>query len=368
MNKTSRSLNVLHILLSIGETSAPYNEHCLSMADERKIAICTYFRNSSISPPPEITLFEGNDSLKGFFRALKAALAEKEYDIIHTHSPHVGFLFLLATALKPAKYLPITVHTVHSSFQNYRRLRIRLMLIPVFTFFQRVVCCGQASFESVPTFYKWLAGDRLCAVQNGVDMDRVDHTIGNKRQYCHNGHFTIATVGRLIEIKNPLSVLNAFQQSADQAACLVFIGEGNLRDLILTHSKTFGLEKQVDLRGLIPREKVYQNLAKTDLYVSASRVEGIPVSVLEAMSCRCPVLLSDIPSHREIAEGVDFIPLIQPDDVAGFTREIERFKQMSPSERADIGEKCRKLVEERFSLAKMHRGYAEVYAQVLGQY
>ena len=80
------------------------------------------------------------------------------------------------------------------------------------------------------------------------------------------------------------------------------------------------------------------------------------------------MILSNIPPHREIADGVDFIPLIQPDDVAGFAQEIKRFRQMPSSERVEIGGKCRKLVEERFSLTTMHKRYEEVYAQVLDKH
>jgi glycosyltransferase involved in cell wall biosynthesis len=87
---------------------------------------------------------------------------------------------------------------------------------------------------------------------------------------------------------------------------------------------------------------------------------------MEAMACGRPVVLSDIPPHREIAEGVDFIPLIRPDDVAGFAREIKRFKEMSVPERTMIGQKCRKLIEERFSLPIMHAGYKKVYAKITG--
>ena len=63
---------------------------------------------------------------------------------------------------------------------------------------------------------------------------------------------------------------------------------------------------------------------------------------------------------------MDFIPLMQPDDAAGFAREIRKFREMSVSERAMIGQKCRQLVEERFSLPAMHARYAEVYAQITG--
>lgn len=83
------------------------------------------------------------------------------------------------------------------------------------------------------------------------------------------------------------------------------------------------------------------------------------------MACRCPVLLSDIPPHREIAAGVDYIPLIQPDDAVGFAQEIDRFGRMPRLERAKIGEQCRKLVEARFNLAVMLRGYETAYAQLV---
>ncbi|MGI0015468.1 MAG: hypothetical protein ACREBU_18785, partial [Nitrososphaera sp.] len=80
-------LSMLHVILAVRETTGSYNQFCLPLAGRRDITICTYFASDVTAPRP-ITLFEGDGSLKGFFRALKAALAEKEYDIIHVHSPH----------------------------------------------------------------------------------------------------------------------------------------------------------------------------------------------------------------------------------------------------------------------------------------
>jgi glycosyltransferase involved in cell wall biosynthesis len=364
MNKPKGSLRILHIVLSIGETSAPYNEHCLPWADKHDITICTFF-GSDIDPAKTITYFEGDGSLKGFIRTLNSALVGKDYDIIHAHSPHVGLLFLVVMLFSYQKSARSTVVTVHDSYQNYK-LRNRIMFLPVFASFKRVVCCSRASFDSFPTLYKRLAGDRLCVVQNGLDIDRVDRIAaitGLPNRQTSN--FRIKAISRLVGIKNPTSLLTAFQQSADQTSRLTYIGDGPLRAALVEQSRKAGFGHQIEFTGLIPREDVFNHLFNADLFISTSRGEGLPISVLEAMTCRCPVLLSDIPPHREIAETVDFIPLIQPDDIAGFAQEIKRFREMSELDRAKLGEKCRTLVEKRFSLSAMHAGYAEVYAEIL---
>ena len=361
----TRPLSILRLILAIGEESAPYNQFSLALTSQHNITICTYFK-SSISLPKEITLFEGNDSLKGFFRALKAALDRTEYDIIHAHSPHLGFLYLVANFMHREFTTP-TVYTTHDSYRNYR-LRNKLLLIPVFAFFNRVVCCGYASRNSFTAPYKWLAGDRLRAIQNGVDIERIEGLINENQPSLGVGIFNVVTIGRLEKVKNHRSVLKAFQQFSDGKSRLQIIGEGRLHTSIASEVAASDMGEVVELTGLIPRERVYKRLLEADLFVTASRGEGLPVAVLEAMACHLPVVLSDIPPHREIAEGVDFIPLIECDDVNGFALEIERFRRMPAPARAEIGAKCRRHVEKRFHLAKMHNGYSEIYRELVAQF
>jgi len=362
--RSNRRLSILHIILALTPTNGQYNEHCLPLMNQRDITICTYFK-SGIKPPDAITLFDGDNSLMGFYRALRAALAKKEYDIIHVHTPHAGLL-LLATLFVSGlykKHIRSAVHTVQNSYENFK-LRNKLLFIPSFVFFPQIVFCGNASYESFPAFYKWLAGNRMRVVQNAVDLDRIDR-ITKVIPAAHNGHFTYATVG-LIEIKNPLTVLDAFYRCNDRDGKLVFLGEGALRPLLIQEIERLGLQKRVQLTGMVARDSVFDYFAHANLFISASRGEGLPVAVLEAMACRRPVILSDIPPHREIVKDVDFIPLIRPNDAAGFANAIKKFMEMSDSERVAIGEKCRKIVEERFSLPAMHAGYAKIYAQVTG--
>lgn len=365
MSESKEKLKILRIILAIRETSAPYNQFSLAWADKHDITICTYFASDTV-PSKTVDVFEGNGSVRGFFQALKAALHGKEYDVIHVHSPHLGCLFLLAAIFFYRRLLNSTVMTVHDSYQNYKS-RNKLMFIPVFASFRRIVCCGQASYDSFPAFYKWLAGDRLCAIPNSLDVARVDRIAANITQRRQSNLFNVVAVSRLLDIKNPFAVLMAFHQGSDETGRLTYMGDGPFRPALISKSKELGIQDRAEFTGVVPREQVFQSLLNADLFISTSRGEGLPVSVLEAMACGCPVLLSDIPPHREIAESLSFIPLIQQDDIAGFAREIKKFSAMSVSERKSLGQACRKVIEERFSLPVMHAAYEEVYRQVMNK-
>jgi len=363
-SRSNRRLSILHIILALKPTNGQYNEHCLPLMDNRDISICTFFK-SDITPPEAITLFDGDNTIMGFIRTLRSALFGKEYDVIHVHTPHAGVLLLVTLLVSGlyGKLISSSVHTVQNSYQNFK-LRNKLLFIPSFAFFPQMVFCGAASYESFPAFYKWLARGRMAVVPNAVDLDRIDR-IAKPEPASRNGHFAISTVG-LISIKNPLTVFQAFRQSADPTSQLTFLGDGSLRPVLAQEVENLGLQKQIHLTGMIARDKVFEYFRGSDIFVSASLGEGLPVAVLEAMACSRPVVLSDIPPHREIAEGLDFIPLVRPDDVAGFARAIREFSTMSTAEREAIGRKCRNLVEERYSLPAMHAGYAEIYARITG--
>lgn len=362
MNKPDKALNILYVVATVGETSCAYNEFSRPLSRQHNITLCSYFK-ATVAPEPGIGLFEGDGSVGGFFRALKAALDDKEYDIIHGHMAGNGVLFLLANVLH-RKSRRSTVFTVHNCYQNYK-LRNRLLLLPVFMFFRRVVCCSQAALESFPAVYKWLAGGRVSAIQNGVNMERIGRVLGDAAQASDDNRFTVLSVGRLIKIKNPLTVLNAFRQAAIQPSRLVFIGDGDLKESLQAKIREWNLEQQVELTGLIPRNDVYMALAQGDVFVSTSYGEGLPIAALEAMACRCPVVLSDIQPHREIVTGTDFIPLLDADDAEGFAREIGRLQTMSAEERTAVGEQCRAWVEEHFSLTAMHKRYIDLYERLI---
>lgn len=352
-------LRILHLHLEVGEQSEANQFVHPSRHD---VTVVTFFP-CRIQFPDYVTLHDGDGTFQGFRRALRAAEGTGPYDIVHPHGPIDGALYLLFCHWT-GRRLGRLVYTAHHSLNSVSLKRRNLALsVPVFAASEMVCGVGKASLASFSPFFRWLARGRLRAVPNGVNLTRLDAALAEEPEQGRQG-FTVASVGRLIPKKNPFTVLEAFSGMEGDDLRLFFVGTGELGEPLKDASAS---DDRVTLTGEIARNDVYRFFGYTaDVFISASYGEGLPLATLEAMAARCPVILSDIPPHREIAEGHDFIPLLASDDTEGFRRELERFRRMSADERRGLGELCREVVVNHFSLEGMHRGYDRVYYDVLG--
>lgn len=358
-----RRLRVLHLILMLGETNSQYNEHCLPTMGERDLTIVTYFE-PRLTPPPQIALFAGDGTVRGFLRALRAALDAGRYDVIHGHAPESAAMLVFALVRwgRLRRLRPSLVYTVHDSFYDYS-LRNQALMLFTLRAFSRVVFCSRAAYDSFPRLWRWLVRDRWSVVQNGADFDRVDRVLAASAGAARE-RFTVVSVGRLEKVKDPLVVLEAFAAGAGPDDRLVFIGTGALGSALVERAGALGLGDRVELTGLVERDEVFRRCAAADLFVSASRGEGLPVAVMEVMATGCPAVLSDIPQHRELLEGTEVAPLVATGDVEGFARQIRRFRELRPDERLDAGRRGREHVVDTFALARMHAGYEQVYREL----
>jgi glycosyltransferase involved in cell wall biosynthesis len=358
-----RRLDVLHLILVLGPTNSQFNEHCLPQVHARDISICTYFTPRLVAPA-EIALFAGDGTLRGYFRALSRSLDASDHDIVHDHAAPSGFLLMMSLASRPSRwrYWKRTVFTVHDSWYDFRP-RSKLLMLPVFATFRRVVFCGESAYESAPTYVKRLIGRRARVVQNAADLDRVDRVLGTSEVQHDDARFTVVAIARLEPVKDPMTLIAAFERSATADSRLVVIGDGSLREEVRRRVDRSPVSAQIELTGLVPREEVFRRCAAADLFVSVSLGEGLPVAAMEAMGAGCPAVLSDIAPHRELVEGTT-IPLVRCGDVVGFAAEIERVRRMTVADRRAVGRAARLHVATRFSLERMHAGYGRVYEEL----
>ncbi|GJD51775.1 Phosphatidyl-myo-inositol mannosyltransferase [Methylobacterium crusticola] len=115
--------------------------------------------------------------------------------------------------------------------------------------------------------------------------------------------------------------------------------------------------------GRLSDQDVARWLAGAPIYASAARYEPFGLGVLEAASAGCALVLSDIPTFRELwDEAAIFIP---PDDDAGFARAIAMVAG-DPAIRARLGAEARARAAA-FTVEAMAAGVLDVYRTVLAQ-
>lgn len=99
------------------------------------------------------------------------------------------------------------------------------------------------------------------------------------------------------------------------------------------------------------REHIRTWLSAADIYVTASRIEGMPVAPLEAMSCGLPIIASEAQGLADILESGEAHGglLVKKDDPAALVQAITRLRE-DPALRERLGKAARRRVEEAFSL------------------
>jgi len=103
-------------------------------------------------------------------------------------------------------------------------------------------------------------------------------------------------------------------------------------------------------------------MTNCDVFVLPSEVEGFAISIMEAMACSKPVVVTDIGPFTEIVKHREtglVVPLHTPDAIASAIVELYRNNDL----RKSIGDAAQKEIENRFDIAKIADNYLELYTQ-----
>ena len=124
-------------------------------------------------------------------------------------------------------------------------------------------------------------------------------------------------------LKNPLHFVFAAYKVLQQMKNVYFIftGDGPLKDQVCTLVKNLNIEKQVLFPGW--RNDALELLAISDVYASVSLREGLPMSLLEAMSMRVPAVCYDVDGISEVITNNKTGFLVQPSDINTFADKLK---------------------------------------------
>lgn len=357
-------LCVVSVVDSISATSMPINEFVIYRSShnfnmKQVLIVCAQEIPSNVFIPDDIQVILTGSNRKIIRNAVKQVLRSyQNYEIVfHMHHQKSALVFFYATfGMGIAKH---SLYTVHSTF-SARNFKYKISSCLCVLIAKYANCVSNAAFEEYALWVRKLKGKRFISITNGVDVDRIDKIV--KENPAVADRKKMVCVGRMIPLKNHEFLIHLMTKLPDYK--LILIGaedkEGKIRKL----AKLLNIEDRIEFTGLIPREAVFKILNSASIYVSASKVEGLPVSVLEAMRTGLIPIVSEIEPHLEIANGCKYVNVL-PLSVENWKMIIQYYGDMDAKMFDKQVNSIKKYVKDKFSLEEMHKEYLSVYSKLI---
>jgi glycosyltransferase involved in cell wall biosynthesis len=120
------------------------------------------------------------------------------------------------------------------------------------------------------------------------------------------------------------------------------------------------LHERVTVMAYSP--ELWALMKRAQVVVSPSLFEGRPNTVLEAMACRVPLVVSDIPEHREILDGASAM-LVSPSSPGDLANAIERTLADRAASQARVAVAAERVA--RYDVASIAQEYSGMYRNVI---
>ena len=292
--------------------------------------------------------------------SLTHAITHARYDVIHFHALAPNLL----TPISRVARVPAvaTVHGLDWQRAKWEGLASRVLKLSeklMVRYADEIICVSRDMQE----YYLQTHNRATTYIPNGMDLSKkeVRSPRESLRPFGLSEKPYIVFVGRLVPEKRVHDLIKAFAR-VDSEYRLAIVGDGRhsqeYADLLRNLART---DHRVVFTGHQSGEALSALQSHAAIYTSPSELEGLPNAVLESMTCGVPVVLSDIPPHRELLSDVDGYDLFFP---VGDTVELaDRLKLVTanPQKYRKVALRARAAAEQHFSWPDVAASTEQVY-------
>ncbi len=277
--------------------------------------------------------------------------------IVHAHLPSMG------AVARVTQRVPV-VYTEHNIASSYR-MPVRVVNRITYSRNAAAIAVSEAVAESISTYPSPskrvipngvdVGGDvDITGVREELDLADSQHLVvhvGNVRPL--KGHSTlVASAARLREIRQDVQIVSIG-------------GEKTEGDLAAIRAMAADLGVSDRIRFLGRREDALVFIAACEVYVNPADVEGLPVTILEALALGRPVIATSVGGVPSIVHDGETGMLVAPGDPDAIAKAISWMID-NPQTAAAYGESGRALIESDYGIERMVRDTESVYDEVLG--
>jgi glycosyltransferase involved in cell wall biosynthesis len=228
------------------------------------------------------------------------------FNIVHTHSSKAGIIGRWAALLAG---VPVIVHTVHGwSFNDYQgvvKKNFFILLEKITAKFTARIICVSSRDTRTALKYKIAPYDKLVFIKYGIPLNVFKKTstpLSQKRKELGitNNDPVVGMIACLKPQKSPLDYIKACIKIYEEMPDVNFllVGDGALKDKCRELSSAGSLNGRFVFTGW--RRDIPDILDVMDIMVLTSKWEGMPISVIEALSKGCPVVATDAGGTSEL--------------------------------------------------------------------
>ncbi len=290
--------------------------------------------------------------------ALRKVFRREKPDIVHTYLCGFDVLVGLALVGMRRKTRLVFSRREMAFWRGKRHWRLeRLGNL----FADRIVACSEAVRSRMLVMEK-LDDGKIKTIYNGVKA-------GDGQSNRTAGHGPVKVLGMVSNFsmeKDQCNVLKAFHalQSDHADLKLIFTGDGKYLQKVKDLARDLDLSSKVVFAG--PTLNVQKTLNEMDLFVFASKAEGLPNVILEAFAAGVPVVATAVGGVPEIVRHEQTGLLVAPERPEELAAALHRMIN-DEKLRENVARNARNLAQERFSLKGMAAAYHDLYTTLLNQ-
>jgi len=299
------------------------------------------------------------------YKKLKEVISSQRYDIVHTHTPVASACVRLACRKMENVKVIYTAHGFH--FYKGAPLINWLTYYPVELWLARYTdVLITINKEDYLRAIKSFKADKIKYIPGvGINVEKfrdveVNKVLKRKEFGIPEDAFLILSVGELNKNKNHEIIIKALSRLRKSDIYYVICGKGKLEGYLKQIASNLELENNVIFSGF--QSKMPEIIKTADLFAFPSKREGLPVSLMEALTAGLPVVCTRIRGNIDLVEKVDFVSIVEPDDLDGFSQAIEMFYDSIKSQSKTQSHSTRDMT--RYSMDNVLRELKNIYDEI----
>jgi len=304
---------------------------------------------------------DGSFDLK-LIKNLVDIIKKEKIDLIHSHLLDMNFYSSLAAKVAGIPHISTEHGDIHHTSKKLdKKTLIKAKAISHFS--DKIVFVSKFTRDKFLKLSK-VPKQKIAIIYNGIDLKEYEQSINIQSKKAEigikNNEFVIGNVANLYPVKGQIYLLKAAAKIIKEFpnTKFLFIGRGELEEKLKKEAQNLGIAPHIKFLGF--RNDVKELLKIMDVFVLCSLSEGLPLSLIEAMASKVPIVAAKVGGIPEAIIHNHSGLLVPPKDPEALTNAILKILKNS-NLATSLAENAYKRFLKHFTIKKMVSRYEQLY-------